>query len=134
MNIVSLTGRITKDIELKTTNNGVSVTQFTVAVKRPHVKETTDFFRIVCWRSQAEFVSKYFSKGDGIEITGVLTQRKYEDKEGNSREVIEVQADTVSFPVSTKNEDTKPQSNGNEFAKVDSSEFTEVDNDDDLPF
>lgn len=98
MNKVFLTGYIASDIELKTTPQGISVATFSLAVKRPMSKsEITDFINIVCWRSTAEFVSKYFKKGSGIETIGVLTVRKWQDKDGNNRYSTEVIADEVDF-------------------------------------
>lgn len=80
MNSICLTGRLTDDVELKQTPSGVSVCSFTLAVKRPNVKDTTDFINCVAWRGTAEFISRYFGKGNKIEVNGVLTSRKYEDK------------------------------------------------------
>ena len=95
MNIVTITGRLCADIELRQTQNGVSVATFTVAVSRPRVKDTTDFINCVAWRSSAEFLSRYTHKGDMIAIVGMLTTRKYEDKEGNKRVAYEVLCDRV---------------------------------------
>lgn len=105
MNSINITGRVTNDIELKTTQQGTSVCSFTVAVDRPAVKDKTDFIDCVAWRQKAEFLSKYFAKGDGIEITGVLTTRNYEDKNGNKRKAVEVVCDQVSFPKGKKKSD-----------------------------
>jgi single-strand DNA-binding protein len=94
MNKVILCGRITKDIELKQTNGGISVTQFSIALNKGDGK--ADFFNVVSWRNTAEFISKYFSKGDGICIDGHLASRQYE-KDGAKHTVYEVVADSVSF-------------------------------------
>lgn len=94
MNKVILSGRITKDIELKQTNSGITVTQFSIALNKGDGK--ADFFNVVAWRNTAEFISKYFSKGDGICIDGHLTSRQYE-KDGTKHTVYEVVADNVSF-------------------------------------
>ena len=80
MNSVSITGRITKDPELRVTPSGTSVCAFSVAVDRPNVKDKVDFLDCVAWRASAEFVSKYFHKGDGIEITGCITSRTSENQ------------------------------------------------------
>ena len=76
LNRVILMGRITADPELKTTNTGVSVTSFSIAVDRNYVKQgeerKADFFNIVCWRSTAEFVCRYFGKGSLIAVEGQL--------------------------------------------------------------
>lgn len=94
-------GRLTADPELKTTNSGVSVVSFSVAVDRNFVKQgeerQTDFIDVVAWRGTAEFVSKYFHKGSMIAIQGSMQTRMYEDKNGNKRKAFEVVADNVSF-------------------------------------
>lgn len=130
MNSVSITGRITKDVELRSTQNGTMVSSFTVAVDRPAVKDKTDFIDCVAWRNTAEFVSKYFHKGDGIEIVGVLTTRNYETSDGQKRKATEVAVEHISFPKSKKSSgdqqnNPEPQPEGN---------FEELPNDEDLPF
>ena len=133
MNSVNITGRLTGDIELKATQSGVSVCGFTVAVDRPAVKDKIDFIDCVAWRQKAEFLSKYFHKGDGIEITGVLTTRNYEDKNGNKRKAVEVVCEQVGFPKGKKKTDA--DSNQQDApAEYDETEFVEVGDDEDLPF
>ena len=107
MNSINLIGNICNDVELKTTNSGKSVCSFNLAVKRPFSKETTDFLPVVCWERQGEMVSKYCKKGDRIGITGVMTTRKYQDKDGNNRTAFEVVANNVQFV-----ESKRPQDNG----------------------
>ena len=97
MNSINLIGNICNDVELKTTNNGKSVCRFNLAIKRPFSKDTTDFLPVVCWEGQAEKVSKYCHKGERIGITGVMTTRKYQDKEGKDRTAFEVLANNVQF-------------------------------------
>jgi single-strand DNA-binding protein len=101
LNRVILMGRLVADPELKTTNTGISVTSFRLAVDRSYVKSGTqreaDFFEIVCWRSTAEFVCKYFQKGSLIALEGQLRSRSYQAKDGTNRYVVEVVADNVSF-------------------------------------
>ena len=101
LNRVILMGRITADLELKTTASGISVTSFTIAVDRNYVKQgeqrQTDFINIVCWRQQAEFVCRYFGKGSMIAIEGQLQTRTYQAKDGTNRYVTEVVADNISF-------------------------------------
>ena len=86
---------------LKTTNTGISVTSFRIAVDRSYVKageqRQADFFDIVAWRSSAEFVCRNFSKGSLIAIDGQLQSRQYQTKDGQNRTAIEVVADNVSF-------------------------------------
>ena len=99
-NLVVLTGRLTADAELKTTNNGVSVCSFTIAVERRYKQgeeRQADFINIVAWRQTAEFVSKHFSKGNMIGIEGSIQTRKYQDKDGNNRTAFEVVANNVQF-------------------------------------
>lgn len=101
LNRVILMGRLVSDPELKTTSSGISVTSFRIAVDRSYVKagteRQTDFFDIVCWRSTAEFVCRYFFKGSLIALEGQLQSRTYQAKDGSNRYVVEVVADNVSF-------------------------------------
>lgn len=104
-NLVVLTGRITADVELKTTPNGVSVCTFSIAVDRGYGEnKQTDFINIVAWRQTAEFVAKYFSKGSMIGIEGSIQTRKYQDKNGNTRTAFEVVANNVQFIEGKKTE------------------------------
>lgn len=108
-NLVVLSGRLTADPELKTTQNGVPVCSFSIAVERRYKQgeeRQTDFINIVSWRSTAEFVSKYFTKGSMIGIEGSIQTRKYQDKEGNNRTAFEVVANNVQFV-----ESKRPQGN-----------------------
>lgn len=95
MNTVSLIGNITKDLELKTTQSGLSVTSFSIGVRRD--KENTDFIDCVAWRQTAENICKYFNKGDKIAITGRLQTRQYEDRNGNKRKAVEVVVNAFDF-------------------------------------
>ena len=104
-NLVVLTGRLTADPELKTTPNGISVCTFSIAVDRAFKKgeeKQTDFLNVVCWRSTAEFVSKWFTKGNLIGIEGSIQTRKYTDKDGNNRTAFEIVANNVHFVESKK--------------------------------
>lgn len=96
MNAISITGRLTKDIELKSTQSSLSVCTFTVAVQRPHTKETTDFIPCVAWRQSAEFLAKYARKGSRVGITGTLTSRVYDDGK-SKRTFYEVSVDAVEL-------------------------------------
>ncbi len=95
MNTVCLTGRIANDFEIKTTAEGVPVTSFGLAVKRPRAKDQTDFVDCVLWRQSAEFAGKYLHKGDLIGIVGQLQSRSYETRDGSKRFVTEVLCDRV---------------------------------------
>lgn len=101
MNRFILMGRITRDLELKTTPNGTAVCQFYVAVDRNFQKKgeekKTDFFNVVAWREKAEFVAKYFAKGRMILIEGEMQTRQYTDKNGNPATWYEVIADSIHF-------------------------------------
>lgn len=93
-------GRLTSNPEIRQTQNGVSVTTFTIAVNRRYVKgrdRETDFIPCVAWRNAAEFICQYFIKGDPINIEGELQQRKYTDKDGNNRTIYEIIVGEVSF-------------------------------------
>ena len=136
MNSFNCTGRITNDLELKTTQSGISVCSFTLAVKRPRVKDETDFINFTAFRQTAEYLNTYARKGTLIEVSGVLTSRKWEDKNGNKRTSFEVIVDNASILESKKQEQGQAQEDPlNEFAqKVDDAGFTEVGDGDDLPF
>ena len=100
-NKVIMMGRIVNDPELKTTPQGVNVCSFRIAVDRrftPKGEERkSDFFNVVAWRQQAEFVNRYFSKGRMILVEGEMTTRNYTDKNGNPATWYEIVADRLSF-------------------------------------
>lgn len=101
LNKVILMGRLTRDPELRTTPQGVSVCTFSIAVDRGYVRQgeerQADFINVVAWRSTAEFVSKYFIKGQMIAVVGRIQTRNYDDKDGKKVYVTEVVADEISF-------------------------------------
>ena len=126
MNSINLMGRITADIELKSTQSGKSVCTFTIAVKRPNVKDKTDFLNCLAWEKNAENISRYFGKGKMIALRGVLESRTYEDKDGKKRTVHEVEVREWEFCESkgdAKNETPISEAN-----------FEEIGDDDTLPF
>ena len=100
-NRVILMGRITHDLELKQTPSGVNVCSFSIAVDRRFQAKgedkKTDFFNIVTWRQQAEFVTRYFAKGRMILVEGELQTRTYKDKNGQDVRIVEIVADQVCF-------------------------------------
>lgn len=96
LNSVILMGRLTKSPELKKTPSDISVCSFTIAVERRFDKEKTDFINVVTWRQTAEFVAKYFTKGQMIAVMGEIQNREYE-KDGQKRTITEVVASQVSF-------------------------------------
>lgn len=138
-NLVVLTGRLTADAELKITPNGILVTSFTIAVDRGYgEKKQTDFINIVAWRQTAEFITKYFKKGNMIGIEGSIQTRKYTDKNGNNRTAFEVVVNNAQF-VESKREDSDNTRRNDEpasYSNSGSDDFTVIDNlsDDDLPF
>ena len=101
LNVVVLIGRLTATPELRNTQSGVSVTNFSIAVDRSYQpkgeEKTTDFINIVAWRNTAEFICKYFQKGSMIAVQGEIQTRTYTDNDGNNRYVTEVVANNVSF-------------------------------------
>ena len=102
LNHIVIMGRLTKDPELRTTQSGVSVTSFTLAVDRDFKnkdsgEKSTDFIDVVAWRQTAEFVCKYFSKGRMAEAEGRLQIRDWKDRDGNNRRSAEIVADNVYF-------------------------------------
>ncbi len=97
MNSINLIGNICNDVELKQTNSGKSVVQFNLAVNRPFTKDITDFIPVVVWNQPAEYLSRYARKGTKIAVSGKLTTRKYEDKNGNNRVAYEVVADSAEI-------------------------------------
>ena len=100
LNRIVLMGRLTKDPELRQTNNGVPVVGITLAVDRNYVKDKereTDFIDVVAWQNKAEFVYKHFSKGQVMCVEGRLQRRQWEDNSGSKRYAYEVIADEVYF-------------------------------------
>lgn len=139
-NLVVLTGRLTADPELKTTQNGISVTTFSIAVNRNYragEEQQTDFINIVAWRQRAEFITKYFKKGSLIGIEGSIQTRKYQDKNGNNRTAFEVVVNNVQFVESKRDSGTAAPSENEpaSFSNADVNDFSEIGEiDDDLPF
>nr|DAP41314.1 MAG TPA: Single strand binding protein [Caudoviricetes sp.] len=101
LNIVALIGRLVADPELKTTQNGINVCSFRIAVDRSFTRQgeerKADFIDVTAWRKNAEFVCKYFQKGSMIAVEGSLQTRQYQDQQGSNRTVVEVVASNVSF-------------------------------------
>ena len=110
-NKVILIGNLTADPELKQTQGGLSVCSFNIAVNRrfkgENGQQDVDFISIVAWRQQAEFVTRYFKKGQSILICGQIQTRPWTDKQGNKRTAVEVVADEVSFVGSKESGDGK---------------------------
>lgn len=148
MNSIILLGRATSSIELKQTQAGKSVASFSLAVKRPFTKDTTDFHTVVAWDKQAELMSKYVNKGNQVCIRGYLTTRTWTDNQGNKRYATEVVADEVSFVGNNESStETKSQSQtppnpatlqgGNipsAYSGTNNPQFEEITDNGDLPF
>lgn len=130
MNKVILSGRIASDIEMRTTQSGTSAASFRIAVQRRFRNANgvyeADFINCVAWRNTADFIAKYFAKGNGIEIEGSIQTRSYTAQDGSNRYVTEVLVDNCEFP---KGESGKGKSD----AGADQGGFTEVD-ESELPF
>ncbi len=139
MNKVILLGRLTRDVELRTTPSGVSVCSFSIAVNRRFAKDgqrDADFISCVAWRNTAEFISKYFSKGRMIGIVGSLTTGRYE-KDGQTHYTTDVTVDEAYFADSKNSQDSNPSAMHNDDNSVSfgmNDDFMPTPADDDLPF
>ena len=141
LNKIFIMGRLTRDPELRRTQNGTAMTGFALAVdldfKNADGTKETDFIEVVAWRSSAEFVSKYFAKGRMAIVEGRLQIRDWTDKDGNKRRNAEVVADNVYFGDSKKEGDS---SGGYKAAgkavdvEPDTGDFAEVEDEEDWPF
>ena len=147
-NKVILIGNMTADPELKQSTSGVSVSSFSIAVNRKMAKNNEcDFIPIVAWRQQAEFVCKYFKKGQPILICGQIQIRSWTNNNNEKRYTTEVVADEVSFVAPATQNEQKPATPPNPanfqngygytpsaYSGVDNPQFEEIPNDGDLPF
>ena len=147
-NKVILIGNLTADPELKQSTSGISVCSFSIAVNRKMSKNNEcDFITIVAWRQQAEFVCKYFKKGQPILICGQLQTRTWTDNQNNKRYATEVVADEVSFVApreSSTEAKNQPAANGfmqgaynfmpSAYSGVNNQNFEEIPDDSDFPF
>ena len=163
LNVAAIVGRLTADPELKHTTGNVPVVSFTLAVGRSYAKagteRQTDFIDVVAWRSSAEFICRYFRKGQLMAVQGSIQTRTYQDKNGGNRKAVEIVADNVHFVESKR--DGEGQSSyqggqsygGNNYGQQNSyskpaafndpvdayssgsiGDFDEIPGDDDLPF
>ena len=120
LNHITIMGRLTRDPELRRTGSGIAVASFTVAVDRDFGKnengeKETDFIDCVAWRQTGEFVSKYFTKGRMIVVSGRLQIRSWTDKDGNKRRTAEVVADNCYFGDSKRDSDGGSAYGGNTY-------------------
>lgn len=139
LNKIFIMGRLTRDPELRRTQNGTAVTSFTLAVDRDFKNadgtKETDFIDCVVWRQTAEFVSKYFTKGRMAVVEGRLQTRDWQDKDGNKRRNAGVIADNVYFGDSRSDNAPGSYQAAKAPVNVDAEDFAEVEDDDsDLPF
>ena len=136
MNQVSIIGRLTANPELRHTQSGSACTRFNVAVDR-RVKQgeekQTDFITVVAWQQRAEFICKYFSKGQKIALTGSIRTGNYTDSNGNKRNTFEVWADKVEFCESKGEKQTAQPQPGQQknIGNISNDNFEEFDG---LPF
>lgn len=131
LNHITIHGRLTAYPELKQTQSGVSVCNFTVAVDRSYKngeEKQTDFFTVVCWRGLADMVAKHFTKGKEILVSGEMQSRKWQDNDGNNRISWEIMANGVDFCGS------KSDNGGNSAPTNSAPKMEEATQDDDLPF
>jgi len=152
LNQVALMGRLTADPELRHTPSNISVTTFTIAVNRSYVKQgaerQTDFIDVVAWRNTAEFICRYFRKGQMMALDGSIQTRTYTDKEGRNRKAFEILANNVYFTesrsassgTSYEQRPAEPAPAGDtayaapSYSAGDADDFAVISDDDDLPF
>ena len=161
LNKAMIMGRLTKDPEIKYTQNNLAVCSFTVAVDRNYVpqggQKQTDFITVVAWRKTAEFIGKYFAKGRMIVVCGSIQTRTWDGTDGRKNYATEIVADEVFFGEGKRDGDTSPgayypagpsQEAPGQFAQNESfgatmpqgsansndADFVPIDTDDDLPF
>lgn len=118
LNSCTIQGRLVRDPELRTTKSGTAVTSFTIANDNDFGEKKTSFINCTAWRQTAEFVQKYFSKGQMAIVTGRLESREWQDKNGNKQTAWEIQVSQVYFG------EAKRQEN----------KFEELEDDGELPF
>lgn len=136
LNQVVLMGRLTRDPELKSTQSGVDVASFALAVDRSYIKagaeKETDFLDCVAWRGTAEFISRYFKKGMQVAVSGRIQTRKWKDQQDQRRVSVEIVVDEAFFADSKRDtavDRTEPRG----WQSQDVS-FAELDTEDPLPF
>ena len=151
LNVVAIMGRLVADPELRTTPSGVSVCTFRIACDRSYTPQgqerQADFLDVVAWRHNADFLTKYFSKGSMVVVHGNLQSRQYQDKNGNNRTAVEIVADDLSFAGPSKRPaGQQPVDDGGEappkdyrepapaYSQGSADDFAVIDDSDDLPF
>ena len=138
LNSVCLMGRLAVDPELKTTPSGASVCNFRLAVERTYQpkgqEKQTDFIGVVAWRGTAEFVGRYFRKGQLVAVQGSIQTRSYTDKDGNKRTSFDVVADNVFFAEKKTESGDYKQGAGHGHGPDVQGDFEEIIGPDELPF
>lgn len=138
LNSVCLMGRLVADPELRQTPSGVSVCSFRIAVDRTYQpkgqEKQTDFINIVTWRSTAEFVSRYFRKGQLVAVQGSIQTSQYTDRDGNKRTAFDVVADNVFFAEKKAESGETKQGAGYDHSPDIQGDFEEIIGDESLPF
>ena len=123
LNQIVLQGRLTRDPELRYTGDNIAVATFTLACdrdnKKPDGSRETDFIGCTAWRQKAEFVSKYFSKGSQMTVSGRLQVRAYTDKDGNKRTIYEILAENIYFAEKKKQDGQDPGDKPVTFVDID---------------
>lgn len=139
MNNISIVGRLTKDVEIETTNSGVEYARFNVAVKSEFKtadgERKTDFFTCIAWRETAKNIAKYFKKGYPIGVIGSMNSRTYEKTDGTSQLIWEINVKTFSFVGGSNDEKEEIEQSTKSKNSNSQPELTLIDiEDDDLPF
>lgn len=128
INKVVLGGRLTADVVLRTTESGVSVCAFNIAVNRKANREKTDFISCVAWRNTAEFISKYFHKGSSICVTGEVQTRSWQNNNDETRYATEIIVDEAYFV------DSKADNKQENTAATTEAGYYDLGNDEGVPF
>ena len=136
LNRVTIIGRLAKDPELKKTGSGTSVSTISVAVDRDFKEQNgergVDWFEVVAWKTNADFLCKHFTKGSAIVVDGHLQARTWQDSEGKTHKTVEIVAERIYFAGSKKDSYEERNADPNIPAAV--MEFAEVKEDGELPF
>lgn len=145
INCITMLGRLTADPELRETSNGIAFCRFSIAVERPYrsgEEKKTDFFNCVAWRQTAEFIEKYFTKGQMIAIVGSLRTGEYTNAEGDKVRTVDINVESVSFTGDKRSDEPGETKQGKSdkprktrAQRLNSMEITpDMDPDQDLPF
>ena len=138
MNKVILMGRLTKDPEIRYTQNNMTVANFSIAVSRRFAKESdevkADFFNVIAWNKTGEFVGKYFKKGQQILVSGRIENRNWTDQQGVKHYATDIIAEEVDFAGSKAENNTNNNTEKNTNNNTENADITDFASSDDLPF